>query len=217
MYMCILYMYMDLHTFLYMYIYIYVCVYVHIYVYILLTHPTSPVYCSRREAVTNAGFNYSGALELGNVVDTQALGLGVHNAEWEAEAALTFLRTAAARISTNNINGFFLHFCTTLTHSPGPNHGICADPRLCEGGLLARPSAAAASGMPPRSEIFARAGGRRCGWAEFDASHTIWMDEQVMSMGTIYIDICYICICICIYIYIYVYGGGIDPNFTLSG
>jgi arylsulfatase A-like enzyme len=128
------------------------------------------------ESVTRAGFNFTGALELGNVVDTQGIGLGVHNAEWEAEAAVKFLDAAAERLAAGAAPAFYLHMCTTLTHSPGPVGGICADSRLSAGGLLPRPPSGM---MAPRSAVFARAGGRRCGWAEFDSVHTIWMDEQV--------------------------------------
>lgn len=128
------------------------------------------------ESVSRAGFNFTGALELGNVVETQGLGLGVHNAEWEAEAAVGFLSAAAERLAAGAASAFYLHMCTTLTHAPGPNRGICADSRLSEAGLLPQPPAGT---MLPRSDVFARAGGRRCGWAEFDSVHTIWMDEQV--------------------------------------
>ena len=54
MYICI---YTNIYT--HTYIYIYICICIYIYIYILPTHPTSPVYCSRREEVTNAGFNYT--------------------------------------------------------------------------------------------------------------------------------------------------------------
>lgn len=129
-----------------------------------------------QESIRRSGFNYTGAVELGNVGETSQLGLGVHNAEWEAEAATVFLREANERIGAGAAEAFYLHMCTTLTHSPGPQSGICANGHLCEAGLLSRlPSTKMAS----RPEIFARAGGKRCGWAEFDSVHTIWMDEQV--------------------------------------
>jgi arylsulfatase A-like enzyme len=38
--------------------------------------------------VERSGFNYSGAISVGNVIDLAPLGLAVHNVEWETEASL---------------------------------------------------------------------------------------------------------------------------------
>ena len=130
-------------------------------------------------AVREAGFNFTGAVESGNVIDSQHLGLGVHNAEWEAEAALRFLQTASSHLTSRAAAGFYLHFCTTLTHAPGAYGGLCADERLCEGGLLSAPPDSPSHRMPPRSSLLALAGSQPCGWEEYDAPHTAWMDAQV--------------------------------------
>ena len=110
--------------------------------------------------VRRTGFNYTGAVSAGNVVDLAPLGVAVHNMDWEAEAALRFLDMAHAHVDARRAAGYYLHVCTTLTHSPGPMGGICADPRLSEGGLLAT----APVGLPTRASIQDRTGGRRCGW-----------------------------------------------------
>ena len=126
-------------------------------------------------SVRTTGFNYTGALSVGNVVDLAPLGLAVHNMDWEAEAGLNFLELAQGHVAAGRALGFFLHLCTTLTHSPGPKSGVCADPRLSEGGLLSR----APVGMPSRSSVFERTGGRRCSWPEYDAAHTLWVDDAI--------------------------------------
>ena len=133
--------------------------------------------------VRSAGFNYTGALSVGNVVDLSGLGLAVHNMDWEAGAGVSFLREAGARVASGHAPAFYLHMCTTLTHSPGPSKGICADPRLSEGGLL--PSAP--SVLPPRASTIARTGGGACvgnKWQEYDASHTLWVDDGVGALLT---------------------------------
>lgn len=86
--------------------------------------------------VRAAGFNFSGAVSVGNVMDLDPIGLNYHNLDWEAEAALRFLSLASGHVAAGRVAAFYLHFCTTLTHSPGPTRGICADPRLCQAGLL---------------------------------------------------------------------------------
>ena len=140
--------------------------------------------------VERSGFNYSGALSVGNVVDLAPLGLALHNVEWETEAALAFLRLGALHVKQGRAAAFYLHLCTTLTHSPGPRAGVCADPRLSAAGL----SAVAPQVQPTRASVMARTGADggggdrytadgadrwRCGWEEYDASHTLWLDDSV--------------------------------------
>ena len=127
--------------------------------------------------VRAVGFNFTGALSVGNVVDLNNLGLGVHNMDWEAGAGVEFLETAHDHVARGHASAYFLHLCTTLTHSPGPRGGICADPRLSEGGLIS-----AASVLPSRQSIMQRTGGERCSFAEYDASHTLWVDEGVGAL-----------------------------------
>ena len=129
--------------------------------------------------VQRNGFNWTGALAEGNVIDATNLGVGVHNIDWEADAALHFLDTAVEKVTAYYARAFYLHFSTTLTHSPGPKQGICADPRLCLGGLLSQ----APSVLPSRESILQRTGGG-CGWYEYDTSHTIWLDEAVSALLT---------------------------------
>ena len=74
---------------------------------------------------------------VGNVIDLAPLGLAVHNVEWETEAALAFLRLGALHVKQGRAAAFYLHLCTTLTHSPGPRAGVCSDPRLSAAGLSA--------------------------------------------------------------------------------
>ena len=62
----------------------------------------------------SGGFNYSGAIELGNVVKFEGLGLGTHNVEWETSASLAFLRAAAKHVSAGRAAGYYLHHATTL-------------------------------------------------------------------------------------------------------
>ena len=124
------------------------------------------------------GFNYTGALSVGNVIDLTNLGLGVHNLDWEAQAGVDFLEEAHGHVASGHARAYFLHLCTTLTHSPGPNRGICADPRLSEGGMLPRvPNA-----LPSRASVMARTGGARCGWQEYDAVHTLWVDDAIGAL-----------------------------------
>ena len=142
-------------------------------------------YAAQRErdlapSVRRAGFNYTGALSVGNVVDLGGLGLALHNLDWEAHAALQFLDRAASHVAARRAAAYFLHVCTTLTHSPGPSKGICADPRLSEGGLLD----GSPSGLPSRASVLARTG-RSCAynlWQEYDASHTLWVDDAVGAL-----------------------------------
>lgn len=128
--------------------------------------------------VRRTGFNYSGAVSVGNVVDLSGLGVGVHNLDWEAEAALRFLEMAHEHVAAERAVGYFLHVCTTLTHSPGPNNGLCADPRLSEGGLLAT----SPIGLPSRASVLDRTGGHRCVNPEYDASHTLWVDDAIGAL-----------------------------------
>ena len=91
---------------------------------------------------------------VGNVIDLAPLGLAVHNVEWETEAALAFLRLGALHVKQGRAAAFYLHLCTTLTHSPGPRAGVCSDPRLSAAGL----SAAAPAVQPTRASVMARTG-----------------------------------------------------------
>lgn len=59
--------------------------------------------------VTVTGFNYSGALSVGNVVDLTNLGLGVHNMDWEAQAGLEFLERAHGHVAAGHARAYFLH------------------------------------------------------------------------------------------------------------
>lgn len=130
------------------------------------------------EPVKASGFNYTGALALGNVVELTSMGLGVHNMDWEAEAGLRFLDLAHEHVAAGRARGYFLHLCTTLTHSPGPSRGVCADPRLTEGGVVSTPPV----GLPSRESVMARTGGSRCGWQEYDAVHTLWVDDAIGAL-----------------------------------
>ena len=128
-------------------------------------------------AVRAAGFNFTGALTHGNVVDAVKLGVGVHNMEWHTAAALEFIGLAAEHARRGRAAGFYLHFCPTLSHSPGPKLGICANELLTEGG----PIAAVPTAQPSRASVMARAG-RHCAMEEQDAAHTLWVDDAVGAL-----------------------------------
>ena len=129
--------------------------------------------------VRSAGFNYTGALSIGNVVDLSRVGLAYHNMDWEANAGLDFLDLAHEHVQQGRASAYFLHLCTTLTHSPGPSKGICADPRLSGGGILPdRPSPLDKT----RQQIMEMTGGQRCGWQEYDAVHTLWVDAGIGAL-----------------------------------
>eukprot|EP00965_Chrysotila_dentata_P178433 5893137-Pleurochrysis_carterae.AAC.1 len=53
--------------------------------------------------------------------------------------------------------------------------GICADIRLSEGGIV---SVGESSNMPSRESVWQRTGGERCSWPEFEAAHTLWIDDS---------------------------------------
>lgn len=60
----------------------------------------------------------------------------------------------------------------------GPRAGICADPRVCAAGLLPK----VPDVLPSRQSIARRTGvdlSGGCGWEEYDAVHTLWLDEAV--------------------------------------
>ena len=128
--------------------------------------------------VRQTGFNYTGALSVGNVVDLSNLGLGLHNMDWEAQAGVNFLDLAHAHVAAQRASGYFLHLCTTLTHSPGPGRGVCGDPRLSQGGLLPE----GVDVLPSRASVMSRTGGQRCGFPEYDNSHTLWVDDAIGAL-----------------------------------
>ena len=130
--------------------------------------------------VRRAGFNYTGALSVGNVLDWSALGAGVHNMDWEAQAGLEFLDLAASHVAAGRAAAYYLHLCTTPPTRRDPI-AASARTRVCRPAGCARLGADGA--LPPRASILARTGATQaCARAEHDAAHTLWVDDAVGAL-----------------------------------
>lgn len=122
-----------------------------------------------------SGFDFVGAFVSGNL-DTLGPKLPLashHNAEWQTQATLEFLDTAA-----KSGRPFYLHVANTIPHSPDNLAAIDADPRYSRGGILDP----VPRDHPSRDSIRARlksAGIAATGTVGSINAGMIWLDDQV--------------------------------------
>ncbi len=84
------------------------------------------------QSVLNNGFDYAANIYAGNVPGHMPIKMEAHNQDWITKGGLDFLERAAKQDKP-----FYLHFCTTLNHGPGPaGHKYSADPRFTPAGVL---------------------------------------------------------------------------------
>ena len=99
--------------------------------------------------VKEAGFNYTGALSLGNVEDLSRLGLGPQ-CQWEAEAGLDSSIVLMPTSLPARVRVLFaLADADALS---GPNQGQCRS-RLSAGGILSQPHKARHSHGAHREDV----------------------------------------------------------------
>jgi len=84
------------------------------------------------QSILNNGFDFAASIYAGNVPGHMPIAMEAHNQDWITKGGIDFLELAE-----NQNKPFYLHFCTTLDHGPGPaGHKYSADPRFTPGGVL---------------------------------------------------------------------------------
>lgn len=150
---------------------------------------TSEFLASHQEAsvkvIQNNDFNFVKNIYRGNIPWQMPESMYAHNQDWITEAGLDFLTLAA-----DQSKPFYLHFCTTINHGPGPNgHKYDGNPRFTPGGLL--PEDEIPDCQPTRDTIPTRL---QAAGFEPIGQHTdnLWIDDgfnvildKIESMGEI--------------------------------
>ncbi|VGO19364.1 sulfatase family protein [Pontiella sulfatireligans] len=84
------------------------------------------------QSVLNNGFDYAASIYAGNVPGHMPIKMEAHNQDWITKGGIDFLDLAAKQDKP-----FYLHFCSTLNHGPGPaGHKYSANPLFTPGGVL---------------------------------------------------------------------------------
>ena len=127
------------------------------------------------QAVRNNGFDFAGSIYAGNVPGHMPIKMEAHNQDWITKAGLDFLARAAKQDKP-----FYLHFCTTLNHGPGPaGHKYTGDPRFTAAGVLAEPLEV----QPSRAAVGKRL--KAAGYAsKSDHADALWLDDGIAAIVT---------------------------------
>jgi arylsulfatase A-like enzyme len=125
------------------------------------------------QAVRNNGFDFAGSIYAGNVPGHMPIKMEAHNQDWITKAGLDFLALADKQDKP-----FYLHFCTTLNHGPGPaGHKYTGDPRFTAAGVLEAPLTV----QPTRASIAARL--KAAGHApKSDHADALWLDDGIAAI-----------------------------------
>ncbi len=121
-------------------------------------------------SVRDNGFDFAASIYAGNVPGHMPLAMEAHNMDWITKGGLDFLDLAAKQEKP-----FYLHFCTTLNHGPGPaGHKYSADPRFTAGGVLKE----RLDVQPSRESIVERL--EKAGIAPVgDHADALWLDDGI--------------------------------------
>jgi arylsulfatase A-like enzyme len=127
------------------------------------------------QAVRNNGFDYAASIYAGNVPGHMPIKMEAHNQDWITNGGLDFLNLAAKQDKP-----FYLHFCTTLNHGPGPaGHKYTGDPRFTAAGVLKEPLTV----QPSRESIAERL--KAAGHApKSDHADALWLDDGINAIVT---------------------------------
>ncbi|VGO23173.1 sulfatase family protein [Pontiella sulfatireligans] len=125
------------------------------------------------QSVLNNGFDYAASIYAGNVPGHMPIKMEAHNMDWITKGGLDFLDLAAKQDKP-----FYLHFCTTLNHGPGPaGHKYSANPSFTPAGVLEK----ALNVQPGRDTIPKRleaAGIDVIG----DHADALWLDDGINAI-----------------------------------
>ena len=125
------------------------------------------------QAVKNNGFDFAASIYAGNVPGHMPIKMEAHNQDWITKGGLDFLDLAADRDKP-----FYLHFCTTLNHGPGPaGEKYSGDPRFTAAGVLDEPLQV----QPSRDSIKQRltAAGYE---TKSDHADALWLDDGITAI-----------------------------------
>ncbi len=125
------------------------------------------------QTVRNNGFDFAASIYAGNVPGHMPIAMEAHNMDWITKGGLDFLALAEKQDKP-----FYLHFCTTLNHGPGPaGHKYSGDPRFTAAGVLET----APSVQPPRSSIPKRL--KAAGIAPVGPhADALWLDDGIAAI-----------------------------------
>ena len=125
------------------------------------------------QSVLNNGFDYAANIYAGNVPGHMPIAMEAHNMDWITQGGLAFLDLAEEQDKP-----FYLHFCTTLDHGPGPaGNKYNVDPRFTPAGVLDE----APNVQPSRASIKERleaAGIDAVG----DHADPLWLDDGLTAL-----------------------------------
>jgi arylsulfatase A-like enzyme len=125
------------------------------------------------QSVLNNGFDFAGSIYAGNVPGHMPIEMEAHNMDWVTKSGLDFLNLAEKQEKP-----FYLHFCTTLNHGPGPaGEKYSADPRFTAAGVLQEEFRV----QPSRESIIKRL--KEAGIAyKGDHSDPLWLDDGITAI-----------------------------------
>lgn len=84
------------------------------------------------QSVKDNGFDYAASIYAGNVPGHMPVKMEAHNMDWITKGGLDFLELADKQDKP-----FYLHFCSTLNHGPGPRgHKYSNNPLFTPAGVL---------------------------------------------------------------------------------
>jgi arylsulfatase A-like enzyme len=140
--------------------------------------PETQAYLEKKQAaevqsVLNNGFDFATSIYAGNVPGHMPIDMEAHNMDWITKGGLDFLDLAAKQDKP-----FYLHFCTTLNHGPGPaGHKYSVNPRFTPGGVLEK----GLDVQPDRSTIPERL--KAAGISpKGDHADALWLDDGIHAM-----------------------------------
>ena len=125
------------------------------------------------QSVINNGFDFAGSIYAGNVPGHMPIAMEAHNMDWITKSGIDFLDLAKKQDKP-----FFLHFCTTLNHGPGPaGEKYSGDPRFTAAGILKEKLQV----QPDRASIITRL--KEAGIAyKGDHSDPLWLDDGITAI-----------------------------------
>jgi arylsulfatase A-like enzyme len=125
------------------------------------------------QSVLDNGFDYAASIYAGNVPGHMPIKMEAHNQDWITKGGLDFLDLAARQDKP-----FYLQFCSTLNHGPGPaGHKYSNNPLFTPAGVLDK----VLEVQPSRDTIPARlkaAGHEPTG----DHADALWLDDGINAI-----------------------------------
>jgi arylsulfatase A-like enzyme len=125
------------------------------------------------QSVLNNGFDFAAHIYAGNVPGHMPIAMEAHNQDWITKGGLDFLDLAEKQDKP-----FYLHFCTTLDHGPGPaGHKYSGDPRFTPAGVLKEKL----NVQPSRESIVERLEAAGIA-AQGDHADPLWLDDGITAL-----------------------------------